>query len=500
MNQLFTTGILILLLSFTTKGQQQNGSVFEKRVSVQAENQTIEHILKEISWQAGVYFSYNPKSIGAEQKTSITAHNKSLYYILNQLFTTENFTLRERENYIIISPRKQKETPVNEKDSLQQSFFFLKGKLIDERRENPIPYASVSLLRKPIGTISNTDGNFLLKLSPDNIKNTVVISCMGYAQIRMPAFELLDKDLITLKSISIRLKEVQVTSIPTKNLLENIRNNIADNYPSENRLMTAFYRETLQQDKSYINVSEAVTELLKAPYTHTTRNDLVRLVKARKSPNVKPLRWIDFKLQGGPFTIVQLDVVKTMENFISEAGQDKYRYHITKTILYKQHPVYVVTFSPVFDDVFPGYTGKMYVHRGTFAILHISFRFTKKSLKKATSIMIKKKPRKTKVRPLYAEYCINYRQYRGKWYLSTVHSSVKFRVKSKRDKLNSVFHSISDLLITDIHPTKLKKFPRNERFTVKDIFVEQLGTFDEKFWENYNIIQPDEDLKKVFKK
>jgi hypothetical protein len=31
------------------------------------------------------------------------------------------------------------------------------------------------------------------------------------------------------------------------------------------------------------------------------------------------------------------------------------------------------------------------------------------------------------------------------------------------------------------------------------VFVESLGDFDEKFWGNYNIIKPDEDLRKAFK-
>jgi hypothetical protein len=80
--------------------------------------------------------------------------------------------------------------------------------------------------------------------------------------------------------------------------------------------MTAFYRETVKQDNDYINVSEAVIEILKAPYTNSLRSDLVRIVKGRRSPDVKPFQWLNFKLQGGPFTITKLDVVKTLESFI----------------------------------------------------------------------------------------------------------------------------------------------------------------------------------------
>lgn len=263
--------------------------------------------------------------------------------------------------------------------------------------------------------------------------------------------------------------------------------------------MTAFYRETVKQDNSYINVSEAVLEILKSPYENTSRSDLVRLLKARKNPDVQTFKWLNFKLQGGPFTITQLDVIKTVENFINPEYEKLYNYHIDRVIWYNKYPVYVVRFHPISSSFFPAFEGEMYVHRETFALLHANYRITKTGLKKAKEVMIMKKPRTVKAGPSYVQYTVSYQQYRGKWHLASAQASVKFKVKSKRDKLNSEFHSVSDLLITDIKPSELKKFTRDEKFTRYDIFVEMLGDFDEKFWKNYNIIKPNEDLRKAFK-
>ncbi|MCK3685366.1 carboxypeptidase-like regulatory domain-containing protein [Maribellus sp. YY47] len=492
--------IAILLFAFLAKGQQQDGSVLERRVTLRVENQAIDNILAQISWQAGVYFSYDAVAVKADQKCSVEAENKSLYTVLHQLFDSDKYNLIERENQIIISLRPEM-LPVDEirADSIPVKYFFLSGKLVEDRKAKPVPYASVSVLNQPIGTISNLDGEFLLKLHPKNINDTVVISSMGYAQILLPACKLLDEDLFILKPISIRIKEVTVTAISAQKLLENIRLNLERNYTAHPRLMTAFYRETVEQDDAYINVSEAVLEILKSPYANTVRTDLVRLVKGRKSPDVQPFRWLNFKLQGGPFTIVQLDVVKTMESFISEEFQGNYKYEVSRVVWYHEQPVYVLTFTPVSENVFPGYMGELYVHRESFAIVHASFRFNKSSLKEATSTMIRKKPPKVIARPTYVQYNVNYQQYQGKWHLSTAQASVKFKVKSKRDRLNSEFHSVSDLLITNIQPTELKRFPSDERFNRDDVFVERLGQFDEKYWENYNIIKPDEDLRNAFK-
>jgi hypothetical protein len=492
--------LAILLLPAILKAQQQNGSVFENRVTISQQNQPLNSILDQISWQAGVYFSYDASILNQNKKFSLEANDKSLYTVLNQLFNPNEFKFTELENQIIISKKSDEKVAEEIKaDSIPVKYFFLSGTIVDNRKEEPIKYASVSLLNKPIGTISNADGNFLLKIHPDFIRDTVVISCMGFVQLLMPAYKILDEDILVMYPFSIRIKEVNVVATTPEKLLKNIRENLTKNYSEESKLMTAFYRETIKQDDEYINVSEAVIEVLKAPYSNSTRSDLVRIIKGRRSPDVKQFQWLNFKLQGGPFTITKLDIVKTMETFVDEKYQNLYEYNISKVISYNDNPVYVLEFKPIGDFNENGFVGEMFVHRETFAIVHVDFRYTKTGLKNAENEMIKKKPKGVKAKPTYTNYEANYQLYNGIWHLANVKASVKFKVRSRNDKLNSEYYSVSDLLITDIRDTELKKFDRDESFTQRDIFVEMLNNYDPDFWENYNIIKPDEDLQNAFK-
>lgn len=488
---------IILLFACVTRAQQQDGSVFERRVSLNAENQPLSSILDQISWQARVFFSYDAAQIQADKKYTVQAIQKSLYSVLTELFNPDKFRFRELENQIIISNKATLKDSVTTiiPDTIPVKYFFLSGKIVDRKKEDPIPYASVSVLNKPIGTITNIDGEFLLKLHPNYIQDTLVISSMGFKQRLMPAFQLLDLDLIAMEQISIKIREVKVTSTTPEKLLENIRANISRNYTAYPRLMSAFYRETVKENDNYINVSEAVMEILKAPYVNTFRTDLVRLVKARQSPDVQPFKWINFKLQGGPFTITRLDVVKTFESFLNEETQDFYEYRISKVVWFNKHPVYVLEFKPVSGPDFHGFVGELYVHRETFAVVHARYGFDNKGLRKAANILIKRKPAGVKARPSFVEYEVNYRQYQGKWHLANARASVKFKIKSRKDNINSEFHSVSELLITDMQPTELKRFSRGESISKRDIFVEMIDSYDSEFWENYNIIKPDEDLR-----
>jgi len=491
--------LLSILLFMPALAQQQDGSILERRVSIKQSNQPLNYILDQLSWQAGVYFSFDATIFESEKKYSIDVAEKSLFTVLNMLFESETLNFFERENQIIISKKYNPESiKPFESDTIPIKYFFLTGKLIENKKGNPVKYASVSILNQAVGTISNVDGDFLLKIHPNNILDTVIISCMGYSQIIMPAYKILDEDVFMINPVAIRIREVKVIATTPEQLLKNIRNSLNKNYSNNSKLMTAFYRETVKQNKNYISVSEAIVEILKAPY-QGSRNDVIRLIKGRKSPDVQPFKWINFKLQGGPFTITKLDVVKTMEQFIDEDFEELHNYKISKVIWYNKHPVYVLEFKPISEFIFPAFEGELYVHRETFAIIHARYWLNKKGLREAETIMIKKKPRGVKAKPSFVQYTTNYQQLHGKWHLATAQASVNVKIRSKRDKLNSEFQSISDLLITNIQPTELKRFTRNESITKYDFFVEMIADYDEEYWENYNIIKPDENLKRAFK-
>jgi hypothetical protein len=98
------------------------------------------------------------------------------------------------------------------------------------------------------------------------------------------------------------------------------------------------------------------------------------------------------------------------------------------------------------------------------------------------------------------DYKVSYRRSENKWHLSTAQASIKFRVKSKKDKINSTFHSVSDLLITNFKSDDGTTFKKNEIFSPRDIFTEVVTSYEEGFWGDYNIIKPTEDLQKALRK
>ncbi len=496
-------GILafILAAALSVAGQLPDGSILQKRVSLKIQDRSIASILDLISEQAGVYFSYDASLVDSEKQVSLKAINKTINEVLSEILGTNDFVFKELNNHIIITFR---ETTVavetdGPSDSVKTQPLLFSGKVIDKKTREPVQFASVSLFKKPIGTITNQDGEYTLKINPANRLDTIAFSCVGYAGKLIKPADLNNNALVELESISIKIKEVRVKAISPDEILKKIIENLPLNYPDESIMMTSFYRETVRQDDEYINVSEAVMEILKASYMKEGRDDKVRIIKGRKSPDVSRFRWINFKLQGGPYTITFLDVVKTLETFLNPEYREYYKYDIREVIWYKTHPAFVLQFKPLRNIGFPCFNGEMIVDRETYAIMNVKFSFGRPALSLAGKSMIRKKPRGVNVRPVAVEYMVDYALFSEKWYLSRASSLIEFKIRSREDRINSVYTSLSEMLVTDFKKTSLRRFPKEEEFTYRDIFSDAIVNYDEEFWENYNTIKPNEDLRKAIK-
>lgn len=496
--------ILIVFLLFlkVSFGQKENNSALDTKISIEAQNETIASVLEKISSQTQVYFSYDPSLIEADRRMDASLTDKTIREILDILFESK-FVYRTLDNQIIITKPEHETVKINE-DNLsgeQQAIITFRGKVIDLDEKEALPYSSISVIERNIGTISNIDGEFELKIPDKLIDDTVVISCLGYKQYRFPVNKITDNEVnIFLQPTSIQLKEIKVSVINPQDILARIISKIPLNYPLDPKIMTAFYREVLQQDNNYIDVAEAVLEIRKASYNNSFSEDKVKYLKGRKSLNVKSYQYVDFKIQGGPYYITKLDVVKTLDSFLDPEFRDSYKYFLEEIIEYDNRDTYVIRFKPKEKIDYPCYLGKLYVDMSSFALVHAEFELSRSGLKLAHKSLIKKKPKDFSVRPIQVNYKVSYRRSEGLWHLSNAQASIDFRVKSKKDKVNSVFHSNSELLITDFKADDGTHFKRNALFSPKDIFTEIVLNYDEAFWGSYNIIKPSEALRNALKK
>ncbi len=502
MRSVFGIFMVIFLLSVgLAYGQKENNSALDKKITIEVKNEPVSAILDKISAQAQVFFSYDASLIEADKKVSISVNKKTIRETLDILFDSKFEYKVLAEQIIITKPeavevKKKAVQLIDEKPKI----ITFKGKVIDREEKEVLPYTSILVLGSNIGTVSNTDGEFELKIPESMLQDTVVFSCLGYRKYKQPIAEIAGDDCtIYLQPTAVQLKEIKVTVIDPQEILDRILSKIKFNYPGDPEIMTSFYREVLKQDSKYIDVAEALMEIRKSPYDKAFAQDKVKVIKGRKNLNIMPFKSVDFKIQGGPYYITKLDVVKTVDSFLDPEFRDFYKYTLDEVLDIDDRSAYVIRFRPKEKIDYPCYQGKLYVDMSSFALVRAEFSLSRSGLKFAHQSLIKKKPKDFFVRPLNADYKVSYRRSGDKWHLSNAQTSVSFKVKSKKDKINSTFHSLSEVLIADIKPDDGTQFKRNELFSSKDIFTEIITTYDEGFWGDYNTIKPSEDLRKALK-
>jgi len=492
--------VMLCCLCYPVRAQHEKDFSLKKKISLHVRDQVLGNVLDEISRQAGISFSYDPSVLNTDQLISADYDTTATELILTKLLG-EEFQIRILGDQCIVTLKKMPDPLLSNKPVLSSpDILKISGTVADAQTGELIPYASVSVMNEPFGTITNKDGQYELKIPENYQKSRIVFSCMGYIQVFLNPDTLKKETVdIRLQPFNVRLGEVVISAVDPVMILDKFENAVPENYPDEIRLMTAFYREVLLQDKTYVNVSEAVIQILKSAYDQTQREDRIRFLKGRKSQDVQPFKWVDFKMQGGPFYMTKLDMVRTMDTFLDKEYRSFYKYELDYLIDYFGRPTYVILFEPAGKIDFPCYEGRLFIDRESFALVHAEFSLGKDGMKYARKSLIRKKPKGFNVRPLDLDYRVTYRNNDGRWSLSSAQTSVRFRVRSRNDKINSVFHSVSDLLVTNHERTALRRFEKDETFLPTDIFTEMIIDYDKEFWGDFNIIQPDDDLRKALK-
>jgi len=477
--------LLFFLLLCLKMPAQESMSLLERRINCQIDSATVEQILETVVSENDLFFSYNP-DILPKEKRSVQLLNVMLGDLLLKILPVDEYKIEVIDNQVIITLKDI--SPIK-----------LTGIIVEGKDDEPIPYASVTIAGESIGTMTNMEGRFDFVIPWRFRDKTISFRCMGFQTLELTQNEVKVNSKIKLEPSIIHLREIKVKPVDVSEVLRNFRNKISENYELTTQLMVTFYRETIKRDDQYIGVWEAIMEMLKNPYT-SAGIDRVRFLKGRKSNFGKTFKDISLKIQGGPWYITSLDIVRNPETFLDPQFENIYRYRFEQPEMYNGRVTWVIKFSRKEDVDFPCYYGKILIDADTYALVNAEFGLDKKSLKMNGDTFIKKEPHGYTTRPEGAEYSVNYRMVDGRWQFYSARTDVIFKVKQNKDNFKTEYRSVSDILVTQQYP-----FPRKARFgpdgifRADDIFADIIGPYDPEFWGNYNVIKPDDDLSKALR-
>ncbi|HEX2921288.1 MAG TPA: carboxypeptidase-like regulatory domain-containing protein [Bacteroidales bacterium] len=384
----------------------------------------------------------------------------------------------------------------------QQNYVILKGKVVDKETGNPLVFATVAVKESNVAIVTNIDGEFTLKMPPSSDPRSIEVSFLGFKNKIVAVSDLKEgKNKIELEAAPIPIKEIIVKPIDPVSIVINAIDNLSDNYESQANLMTSFYRETIKKNRTYVSIGEAVVELFKAPYENDMRFDAARIYKGRKGSDVEKMDTVLFKLQGGPLSVLQLDLAKNTESILTKESMEYYDYSLSGVIEINGRPHYIINFIQKPKVDFPLFMGSLYIDMDTYAISEAEFGYNLADKAQAAALFIKKKPLGMEVTPEIATYRTKYREQNGKWHFEYSRAEVRFRVNWKKKLFHTYYTTMSEIAVTDRTAEEVIKFAGKEKLKTTDVFSEKVTSFaDPEYWGDYNVIEPDQSIESAIKR
>lgn len=383
-----------------------------------------------------------------------------------------------------------------------QDFDEYRGMVFSEDN-SPLAFANLTLEDTGISTITNNDGAFTLKVPKATTQTKLTVAFLGYENNTVDLAEFVNGEKnIYLKEISTELSQVNLGNTQSaRTIVKLALDRKAENYLSDQSLMTAFYRETIKKRRRNVSLAEAVVNINKQPYG-TIKPDKVALYKARKSTDYTRIDTVALKLQGGPLNALYTDLMKYPEYFLTDVEFDNYNFTFDYPTEVNGEKVFVVNFKQKDNIAGPLYYGKLYINSQSLALTDAVYSLNVDDRTAASELFVRKKPNNADVYPTQASYRVNYRQKDGKWYYGYSNVQLEFVIDWDRKLFNSKYTLSSEMAITDIELFNAEEaIKRKERYRYSSILIDEASGFsDPDFWGEYNVIEPDKSIESAIDK
>lgn len=386
-----------------------------------------------------------------------------------------------------------------------QGGLLVTGIVKDKETRRALANVNIAVRGTNIGTVTNADGVFSLKVSKEELSGGVVVSHLGYQNVTVSAETLTDerrRPVVWLTPTTMTLDMLNVYGGSPLALVEQAIRRVSQNYASDTHLFSAFYRETIQKRNRYIGVSEAVADVYKTDYgMRDVSHDRVQILKGRRLESQKRSDTLAVKIAGGPNLPLYLDVAKNDAELLSLDMIHCYRFQMQFPVSIDDRMQYVVAFEPRIVLEEPLYYGLLYIDQQTLTISRAEFHLDLRDKEKAVRRILRKKPHGLRFKPVEVSYLVTYRYQDGRSYLNYLRNVMRFKCDWKKRLFSSTFTTTTEMVMVDRIDRPQERIRLKDAFGQRDVFYDVVDEYwNEDFWRDYNIIEPTESLESAVKK
>ncbi len=433
----------------------------------------------------------------------------------------------------------------------------LKGKVADFLTYQPIESASVYIQNTTIGSITNTDGNFVLKAPQQHQNDTLVISSIGYKSFKVVINEFENGTDIFLEEDVASLDEVVIVADPRpttgNGIVQKAIEKLPSNLPELSYLQKGFLRHKERNKKEYKWLIESAITLCDSSYASGAKNNLkINVDENRKSYDLRDvdslftysaylksigseagninrnsvkttalidaIKWNDSRVNGlenlfkGKLNLIRNSNVTgallgknmlekqqfTLDTILVDNGRKIYKIKISKGADFvglNTPNIYNEGFEP---------KGWIYIYYDNYAIKKVEYELT------AASDVQKKRSKSLFDTQTIHKLVMTYIEYDGKMYPNYIYyetpklvntgdrSSDRLKTEAAEgfDKDEQYYYTIQEILFSDIiqDPELIQQELQQNDWST-DIFLSK--PYNESFWKTYNVLLESKEEEKL---
>lgn len=322
---------------------------------------------------------------------------------------------------------------------------FIASKIIDNETKKGVPFANIYIQNNGIGTASNEEGNFVLKIPNQNKKDTIIISSIGYKTQYFPIFSFLSNTIIRLEADKVVLGEVTIKELSAYTILEISLNKITTNYADDNQpsIYTLYSRETTKINDNTSLLVEWISKIYRS--------------KEKNEHKVEKIR-AKYYDESGQKRLKQIHITGLMGSFF----------------LFNRKNIKKIYKNIVLKDILIENKDTIYVIEAEVSKRNIRYEIVKKDFGIRCIISKEKKKKNPTTWSFY------YRKINDYWFFHR-----KTLESFGDDYTTELIYQVVDV----IHATEESKFSTLSSNPRISTLIED---FKDTFWQNYNYIQLDE--------
>ncbi|QRR04053.1 TonB-dependent receptor [Dyadobacter sandarakinus] len=211
---------LLLIFSFfhlASAGDVWSQELLGKKVTIRVENEEMRTLLKRIQKQTSVRFAFSSRLIQSEKKVSLSAQDKPLSEVLDELLLPRGLMYEVKGKSVVIKPAERTGAieGATSKAALSQPVLAeiaIRGKVTDAQTSEPLPGVNILLKGTQTGTSTDKDGRYQIRV-PEN-HTTLMFSFVGYTSLETVAGRQTEIN-VALKTDHKALEEVLVVGYGT---------------------------------------------------------------------------------------------------------------------------------------------------------------------------------------------------------------------------------------------------------------------------------------------